>query len=575
MTHSSRSFSGAYRPRHRERGGTAITFALLLIPMMLVVGLATDFARMLEFKSALQATVDEAALAGAAVFTDSAHEAMAARVATEYFDSAALPPRLSLSAPTVTTNVNGTTNENLYMGAIQPRSPYALATAHSRGGAHRLGAAHAAGGAHRLGTVHALGTVRPLGSGSPFIQRAHVVWPSAAPAHTVTVTATAKVGLTLLSLAIPNTGQTITATATAGQPVVTADLSFSHVNWWACDGNTVYMYAVPPAANGTGYDFSKVPAFTVANGSHQGNYYEIGTSYPSTIPLGQLPDGQEMPSIGVNQPIGVMLRNDTNGNTSTCGAPVTGANSYGAPNGGSQAFYSSLLQNNQSPSEYSNYSYTVKVQTTSGAITKVTTTLPPSLRYPKGATINEPLAPSGYNTLSAYLGVNDPASGHSNCSSSSSTSGSTKTTTYRCKTQYFTTKTSKKPNCLLYVETGVTDDYIWNLGDTTSAPAPALGKCFDTQTGGSQYASPSCAQLSAMATGGAGNVSPAAVFWWDDGGGVTSTEEFYKPQGHCSSASPGGAGYGEDCLYKNNFFVAICRLMGGFGGGYTEVVLTQ
>jgi hypothetical protein len=78
-----------------------------------------------------------------------------------------------------------------------------------------------------------------------------------------------------------------------------------------------------------------------------------------------------------------------------------------------------------------------------------------------------------------------------------------------------------------------------------------------------------------MATGGAGNVSPAAVFWWDDGGGVTSTEEFYKPQGHCSSAAPGGAGYGEDCLYKNNFFVAICRLTGGFGGGYTEVVLTQ
>ena len=70
-------------------------------------------------------------------------------------------------------------------------------------------------------------------------------------------------------------------------------------------------------------------------------------------------------------------------------------------------------------------------------------------------------------------------------------------------------------------------------------------------------------------------MTPAAVFWWDDGGGVTSREQFYLPRGHCSAASPGGAGYGEDCLYKNNLFVVLCSMEGGSGSGYTEVVLTR
>lgn len=521
-------------PRTRERGATSLTFALLLIPLLLVVGCAIDFARFVEYRSALQSAVDEAALAGAAVFSDPGHGPAAVGVATEYFHNALLPPSLSVSAPTVTANANGTINP-------------------------------------------ALGT---------------------APAYTVTVAATATVATTLMSLVMPSGA--LHVTATAGNPIVKPQLAFTNVNSIACDGNTVYMYEVPLNDSGIGYDFSKVPSFSVASNGVQGNYYEIGTSYPSSTAKGQLPTGQQLPSFGVNQPLGIMMRNDTNGNLSGCGAPVTGANSYGAPNGGSQAFYSSLLLNKQPPSQYSNYHYQVTVTSVKWSdrteIWEVTTTLPPSIAYPNGTTIWEPIDEGKYNTLATYLGINDPSSGHSNCTAitTDDSAGShassmsrthavahsvhldTTTTTYQCETQYPTDTTSSTPNCLLYVQTGVSPQYIAGLSVWSTVPQEASGNCFPVQGGGSQYAAPSCAQLSALAVpSGSSPVAPAAVFWWDDGGGVGPNEHYYLPQGHCSASSVNGPGYGEDCLYKNNFFAAICTITGGSGSGFTEVILTQ
>ncbi|RKP50620.1 pilus assembly protein TadG-related protein [Trinickia fusca] len=522
-------------PRTRERGATSLTFALLLIPLLLVVGCAIDFARFVEYRSALQSAADEAALAGAAVFSDPSHGPAAVGVATEYFRNALLPPSLSVSAPKVTANANGTINP-------------------------------------------ALGT---------------------APAHTVTVAATATVATTLMSLVMPSAA--LHVTATAGNPIVTPQLAFTNVNSIACDGNTAYLYEVPPNDSGVGYDFSKVPSFSVASNGVQGNYYEIGTSYLPGTANGQLPAGQQLPSFGVNQPLGIMMRNDTNGNLSGCGAPVTGANSYGAPNGGSQAFYSSLLLNKQPPSQFSNYHYQVTVTSVIWSdrteIASVTTTLPPSILYPNGATISEPIeGDAKYNTLATYLGINDPSSGYSNCTAITSTDSSeshasarsrtfavahsvrlpTTTTTYQCETQYPTNTTSSTPNCLLYVQTGVSPQYIAGLSDSSPVPQEARGNCFPVQGGGTQYAAPSCAQLSALAvTSGNSPVSPAAVFWWDDGGGVGPNEHYYLPQGHCSASSVNGPGYGEDCLYKNNFFAAICTVNGGSGSGLTEVILTQ
>jgi Flp pilus assembly protein TadG len=482
-----------------ETGAIAVTFALLLIPMILVVGGAVDYARMVQYRASLQYAVDQAALAGAAVFSDSTQSTAATQVATNYFNRSILPSSLSVTAPAVSTNTNGTINP-------------------------------------------AVGT---------------------AAAYTVTVSATAKVSTTLLSLIIPSV--TITATGTAGDPVVTPNLGFTNVNSRACDGNSVYLYKVPLNANGTGYDYSAVPAWT-KNGSVYTNYYMIGSSYQS------VPSGQTLPSMTANQPMGVALVNVTDGNTSNsgCGVNVTGANSYGAPYMSTQTFYSSLLLNNQSPSENTNTSYTVTVTSTSNGngngstITKVT-----------NGTVNVPLSSGSYNTLSSYLGIN-ASSGQSNCTSTASTTGSTTTTVYTCSTQYLTTKTSTTPNCSLYVQTGVTASYTSGLSDNSTAPSAALSKCFSTSGGGAAYAAPSCSQLSALSSStGSSAIAPAAVFWWDDAGGVGPGEQYYSPSSHCSATSSGGPGYGEDCQYKNNFFAETCTVTGGGTSGYTEVVLTQ
>ena len=501
-----------------EAGVTGLTFALSFIPMLLIVGGAVDYARMIQYHSSLQSAVDEAALAGASVFTGSTQSSSAVQVATNYFNHAILPTSITVNAPTVTTNANGSINP-------------------------------------------ALGN---------------------ASAYTVTVSATATVGTTLLSLLIPSA--TITATATAGDPLVTPQLLFTNVNSVACDGNTVYLYEVPKNSSGTGYNYSAVPTFSVANGVTQGNYYEIGTSYSSSSPLSKLPPGQVMPAFSANQPLGVMLRNDTNGNTgnSGCGVGVTGANSYGAPNGASQSFYSSLLQDGEPPSQNTNYTYTVTVSSTlsffgGSTINSVTTKLPPSALYPSGTTITEPIASSSYNTLSTYLGVNAPGSGYSNCTSTTSQSVLASTTTYTCTTQYPTLTTSSTPNCALYIQTGATQGYINGLSSSSTAPAAALYKCFSPSGGGSQYAAPTCSQLSALEdqSGSSSTIAPAAVFWWDDSGGVGPGEQYYGPASHCSGMAANGPGYGEDCQYKNNFFAAKCTTSGGSGSGYTEVVLTQ
>ncbi|MGX6998322.1 TadE/TadG family type IV pilus assembly protein [Caballeronia sp. KNU42] len=481
-----------------EAGGIALSFALLLIPMILIVGGAVDYARMVQYRASLQNAVDQAAIAGAAAFSDPSQSAIATQVATNYFNRTILPSSLSITAPNVSTNSNGTINP-------------------------------------------------ALGS---------------AAAYTVTVSATATVSTTLLSLVIPSA--TITATGTAGDPVVAANLTLGHINSRACDGNSVYLYKVPLNASGNGYDYSAVPAWTTPAGLPTNNYFMIGSSY-QTVPAGQV-----MPSFSANQPLGVALVNVTDGNTgnSGCGVGVTGANSYGAPYMNKQTFYSSLLLNNQSPSENSNSSYTITVNSTNSSQGSSITSV-----Y-NGSTLVPPPTQSSYNTLSAYLGVNAPGSGYSNCTSTSSTTGSNTTTIYTCKTQYLTTKTSTKPNCSLYVQTGVTQSYVNGLSNSSTAPAAALSNCFSTTGGGAAYAAPSCSQLSALSNSSTG-IAPAVVFWWDDAGGVGPGEQYYSPSSHCSATSANGPGYGEDCQYKNNFFPATCTTNGGSGSGNTQVVLTQ
>ena len=577
----SRSGTRQFSLHRRQRGVTSLMLLFLLVPLLLAVGVAVDLARMVQFRSDLQNAVDEAALAGATAFVASTQTTDASNAASNYFKRAILPVSLSVSAPSISTSATGTINP-------------------------------------------ALGTQL---------------------AHTVTVSATANVPTTLLALVAPAMA-TISATATAANPVVTGKPQFPNTTYYACDGNTAYLYQVPPNATNTGYDYSSVPAFNTTN------YYFIGSSY-----AGKSSSTQPPPTFSANQPLGIMLQNDTNGNygNSTCKATVTGANSWGAPNGASQTFYSSLIMNGQSPSELSNYTYTAAITTTGSTAvatpttyttvtggtsrhptstttssqgTPTTTTtnngmsaykvvIPANLLSPNGKTVSGTPSsfPSGSDPYAMVFGVNSPNNATSSCkitsttttngsSTSNTTTGPTTTngststytstttvttatttvTNYSCPTQYRTSKnTTSASNCLLYVQTGpgVTSSYVSGLTSSSSAPSGVANTCYNTNQGGAQYSAPSCAQLSALASAGTSSnaVLPAAVFWWDDGGGVGPNEGFGTLSGnsHCSQLSSSGTpGYGEDCQYRNLVVTLQCaQSAGGSGTSNTSVVLTQ
>jgi Flp pilus assembly protein TadG len=489
------------RQGSKQRGVYAMMFAVLLIPLIATVGCAVDYARVIQYKSDLQNAVDEAALAGAAAFTDSSAATITnvSAIATNYFKRAILPASLSVGAPTVTPNANG--------------------------------------------------SLPPAGGGTNYT------------AYTVSVSATAKIANTLFSIFVPNVS--VSATGVAGNPRTQVTFPSQQVNTSACDGNSAYMYVVPQKADGS-YDYANPPPFTVATSTTPGNYYLIGSSNGQT--------GTVLPTVTANQHVALMLQNQTNQNsTNGCGVTVTGANSYGAPNLATQAFYSSLITAGGSPSDQSNYTYTATVVTKNSAITSVAINVPPTSANPSGLSQNysgSTLAPSPYNVLASYVG-------QAGCvTKSTSTSGQTTTTVYSCTTQYRTSSASSQANCSLYIQTGVTQTYLNNLTSGSSAPSGAAGQCFSPTGGGSPaYASPTCAQLGALANNGNAD---AAVYWWDDGGGVGQGEQYYGPSAHCSGATSGGPGYGEDCQYKNNFFTVKCAPTGvGNPSGSTQVVLGQ
>jgi len=451
--------------RAKQRGVYALAFAVLMIPLIGVVGCAVDYARLVQYKSDLQNAVDEAAIAGAAALTntDSATATAAASVATNYFNRAILPASLSVSAPTVVTNNSSTAK-------------------------------------------------LPNGNG----------------AFTVQVSASATISNTLFALFVPSVN--VSATGTAAEPLVTADLSLGHVNNQACDANTLSIYLVPKNTAGTGYDYS----ISALSALPQTSFVTVGPTATSTLP-----------PIGANQPLGIRLQNETGG-----GSCNYGANQYGAQPLSYNLFYSSLLENGMSPSETNNSVTYTAVTTTNTSNNKITQV---SVTQPVNPTSTPPTSTTIHTGSSLSLSTFTPGL---NCTlTSSSTSGSTKTSNFTCITTYKqqiasgSTAASALGNCSLYMQTGVSQTYVTGLSGTSAAPTPSTGHCFNPTEAGASYAAPTCSQLSALANGGN---APAAVFWWNDGGGTT-----------------------DDLDYNDAYFAATCTVSGGTGSGNTEVVLVQ
>ena len=91
------------RLRGNRQGVVGVMLALLFVPVVMVVGAAVDYARLEQFKTQLQATVDSAALSGAAVYSDASQSSNATTVAGNYVTAnvAMLPGHIGAITPIV------------------------------------------------------------------------------------------------------------------------------------------------------------------------------------------------------------------------------------------------------------------------------------------------------------------------------------------------------------------------------------------------------------------------------------------------------------------------------------------
>lgn len=469
---------------HDSRGAVGVLFGLMLVPLIGGVGVAIDYARMVQFKADLQSIVDQSALAGATVFVDATAGTAATTAATNYFNSAYLPSYISLSAPTIATSTTGTTN---------------------------------------------------FGS----------------TAFTVKVSATAKLKPSFLT--IWTKSLSVAAVGTAGNPQVNPTFKTSAVRASACDGNTIYLYQVPLVGGVPSY--TTVPAFTTGA---KGNYWEIGNNYGAALPAGQ---PATPPGITTNVLLGFALENVVNGN---CKTSIFGANSYGAPDGATQWFYSSFLPAGNPPTQNANYNYNATVtesnpKTGSPAITAVTTTVgtsPPPI---------ESGCPSGTTPcqLVQYTGGASTASGTGTTACKTTSLQAGKAVTLNCATQY-PTGSAGTPDMSLYIQEGtsVTAAYLAGLTSTSAPPAGTAGSSFSTSQPWSKFGAVTCAGISQLSAN-------SAVYWWNDGGGESPGA---KSAGVSTVSYTPGAG--DDHDYNDAFYSITCTLaIGGSGSGSTEVVL--
>ncbi|MGH6988688.1 MAG: TadE/TadG family type IV pilus assembly protein, partial [Stellaceae bacterium] len=89
---------------HARGGALGVAMALLAVPVLMGIGAAVDYARLEQFKTQLQSTVDSAALSGAAVYQSATDSTNATSVAQNYLSAniGYLPGHIG----SVTTNVN-------------------------------------------------------------------------------------------------------------------------------------------------------------------------------------------------------------------------------------------------------------------------------------------------------------------------------------------------------------------------------------------------------------------------------------------------------------------------------------
>jgi Flp pilus assembly protein TadG len=180
----------AYHRFFRDRQGNIVPFLALAMFFVLVpaVGIAIDYTRAVQFKTALQGIADAAAIAGATVYVDGNSGTLAQTTAQKYMD---------LATPKLPKN-NGVS------ACPQVTSPLVGPSTDSNGNA---------------------------------------------TSYNVTITVCASLKTTFLSIFTPTLP--IRVTATAQDKIVTATATLKNFNSSADDLNEIYWYVIPSGASST------------------------------------------------------------------------------------------------------------------------------------------------------------------------------------------------------------------------------------------------------------------------------------------------------------------------------------
>lgn len=124
-THNQSIIAKAARAFSRdERGSTVMVFGLMIVPLMMLLGMAVDLGRGISVRSQMQGALDAAALAGgrAAQTATSNHDTLAQNAASQFFNAATVPHVSSKTLSQVQSNSSKT--EFLWTATAWVPSPF-------------------------------------------------------------------------------------------------------------------------------------------------------------------------------------------------------------------------------------------------------------------------------------------------------------------------------------------------------------------------------------------------------------------------------------------------------------------